>query len=210
MGNKLDFYKLLSQYGGGSGEERLLKTFQASHPGVLWRKVGKDEYQVKFRQSEGWQNLSSWLGNFTSSQKKALIDQVNRAKEIFSTEEILEAVDYFGITIRTIQKFDLSKWYVTVAEHEKVLSQMKELKSKLTSYQTKLNGQDEALSKERSRIQSEMRAKYSEELQSFKEEKSSKIRTIFETEWSKRKGVTERLNYDDLNEIFRQVLAELK
>jgi len=203
MGNKLDFYKLLSQHGGRSGEEQLLKTFQASHPGVLWRKVGKDEYQVKFRQSEGWQNLSSWLGNFTSSQKKALIDQVNRAKEIFSTEEILEAVDFFGITIRTIQKFDLSKWYVTVAEHEKVLSQMKEL-------QAKLNGEDEALSKERSRIQSEMRAKYFKELQSFKEEKSSKIRTIFETEWSRRKGVTGRLNHDDLNEIFRQVLAELK
>lgn len=132
MSNKLDFYKLCKVCEEKGWSDSALKQFQLTHPGVLWRKVGKSNYQVSFRRNEGWLDVSSFSSNLESSMIHDLIVQLNRCGKVFSTEELLRRFNWDGLTTGSLIKAGIiSEDQLFDHEKEKELSILKEETMKL-------------------------------------------------------------------------------
>lgn len=210
MSNKLDFFDLMSKYVGEKGvpNEHLLKGFQATHPGVLWRKVGKDEYQIKFRQSEHWLNLSSWLGNYLSAERKRLIDQINHSSQIFSTEEILELIDCSNVsTDFLMERFNvLQEKFYPLDEAERIYAQLKQAQKDVNSLKEEVSRK----SKQLERVENQSRSEISEATASLRRELQKKLVQLFKDFWKERSGVTGRLSQEDVEELLRRVVHNLE
>lgn len=90
MSNKEEFYLLCSK----GITEKALRDFVSTHPGVLWRKVGKTDYQVSFRRQEGWLNVDSFMTNYMSQMSKNLIDQAQKVRTISNQCEVWRLVSF--------------------------------------------------------------------------------------------------------------------
>jgi multidrug resistance efflux pump len=210
MSNKLDFFDLMSNYVGEKGvpSERLLRDFQATHPGVLWRKVGKDEYQIKFRQSEQWLNLSSWLGNYLSAERKRLIDQIKHSSQIFSTEEILELLDCSNVsTDFLMERFNvLQEKFYPLDKAKHIYAQLKQAQTDVKSLREEVSRK----SKELERVENQSRSEISEATASLRRELQEKLVQLFKEFWKERSGVTGRLSQEDVEELLRRVVHNLE
>jgi len=210
MSNKLDFFDLMSNYVGEKGvpSERLLRDFQATHPGVLWRKVGKDEYQIKFRQSEQWLNLSSWLGNYLSAERKRLIDQIKHSSQIFSTEEILELLDCSNVsTDFLMERFNvLQEKFYPLDKAKQIYAQLKQAQTDVKSLREEVSRK----SKELERVENQSRSEISEATASLRRELQEKLIQLFKDFWKERSGVTGRLNQEDIEELLKRAVHNLE
>lgn len=132
MSNKLDFYKFCKVCEERGWSDSAFKQFQLTHPGVLWRKVGKSNYQVSFRRNEGWLDVTSFSSNLESSMIHDLIVQLNRCGKVFSTEELLRRFNWDGLTTGSLIKAGIiSEDQLFDHEKEKELSILREEKMKL-------------------------------------------------------------------------------
>lgn len=93
MSNKVDFYNFLQECGERGPTDVEFRRFQHAHPGVLWRKVGKSNYQISFRRNEGWLDLESFSGNLISSMSHNLIGQFNKCGKVMSEGKLLKLLN---------------------------------------------------------------------------------------------------------------------
>lgn len=210
MSNKLDFYHSLIQYQSNKKVpyERLLKEFQATHPGVQWRKVGKDEYQVKFRQSEQWLNVSSWLSNYLSVERKRLIDQIRHSSQIFSTEEILEQFDCSNVSTDFLLKYfePLQEQFLPMDLGIKMAKERDSYRKESEDLKKQLVEKSKELAEVRTRSQQEI-LDYERGLRASLREKTIQL---FNTFWDERSGVTKRLSSEDVGELLKRVVVNLE
>jgi hypothetical protein len=87
MSNKSDFYAMLR--GTKTVTQMHMKKFVQTHPGVLWRHAGKDNFQVKFRHTEQWLDVASFCDNYASRLIHNLETAINDVRKVLDEKEIL-------------------------------------------------------------------------------------------------------------------------
>jgi hypothetical protein len=87
MSNKSDFYTMLR--GTKTVTQMHMKKFVQTHPGVLWRHAGKDNFQVKFRHTEQWLDVASFCDNYASRLIHNLETAINDVRKVLDEKEIL-------------------------------------------------------------------------------------------------------------------------
>lgn len=87
MSNKSDFYVMLR--GTKTVTQMHMKKFVQTHPGVLWRHAGKDNFQVKFRHTEQWLDVASFCDNYASRLIHNLETAINDVRKVLDEKEVL-------------------------------------------------------------------------------------------------------------------------
>lgn len=141
MSNKSDFYDMLRAT--KTVTQLHMKRFVQTHPGVLWRHAGKDNFQVKFRHTEQWLDVASFCDNYASRLIHNLETSINDVRKVLDEKEILnklvvqpyspEELMKFGILDKeqVVSKSELDEFYRVYKQKCQALQQKEDLLQKL-------------------------------------------------------------------------------
>lgn len=197
MSNKIEFYQELQKI----NQDRksiitFLKDFQKSHHGVLWQPAGKDDFRIKFRQSEQWWMLSTWPANFESQVMKNLENQVSIGKAVLGLKRTLELADDQQLTFEeVVEALGLSGNLSKLIEDSSKQVQQQDERIR------KLEAENKDLAKERLKLQRAV-----SNLTEWIKTKKNRISPTFDEVWEEHKGLTLSLNQAQVVELRNRVI----
>lgn len=115
-----------------SGEYNL-RELQALHRSLQVRRIGKSDYQIRFRDNESWQTPEDWSLNYRNSLLKQLADLVTADLQVLPPEVILSQLpkdSQQALILPFINRAIEKRAIVPADEYNDLLNKFSELKNR--------------------------------------------------------------------------------
>lgn len=175
-----------------------LSELQAMHRSLQVRRIGKSDYQIRFKDSEPWMNPEDWATNYRNGLLKQLGDLVVADLQVLPQEVILSQLPEDSINAlkdEIIRRASDAGDLTTNEEYNALVAKYDKLYEQAVAINTSLEKAKKAYTDSQSRLE-KVNSQYSEYRQKVDEEISTLINNA---------SIVGTIRVSDLKEVYKRL-----